>query len=109
VRDEEDGGAALLNLLDAAQAAVLEDRVADRQRLVYDEDVRLDARGHGEGEPHVHPRRVGLDRLADEVADLREALDGGEHLVRLAARQTHQRRVHVDVLDARELGVEARA
>src|ERR1051325_7025 len=42
VRDEEHGRAALLNLLYAPQAAVLEDGVADGERLVDDEYVGLD-------------------------------------------------------------------
>jgi hypothetical protein len=108
VRDEEDGRAALLYLLDAAQAAVLEDRVADGERLVDDEDVGLDVGGDGEGEADEHPRRVGLDRLVDERPDLGEALDLGEEPLGLAPREPHQRRVHVDVLDARALRVEAR-
>src|ERR1044072_3547359 len=59
VRDEEDGRAALLKLAYAAQAAMLEDRVADGERLVYDEDVRLDAGGDSEGEAGGRPRRIG--------------------------------------------------
>ena len=88
---------------------MLKDRVADGERLVNDEDVRLDAGGDGEGEADEHPRRVGLDGLVDERADLGEALDVWEEPFGLAARESHQRGVHVDVLDARAFRVEARA
>jgi len=50
-------------------------------------------------------RHIGV---ADD-ADFSEALDFGEEPVGLAARESHQRGVHVDVLDARAFGVEARA
>ena len=73
----------LLDLLDAREALALERLVADRQRLVDHQDVGVDVDGGGEGEPHVHAARVGLDRLVDEVADVGEAGDGVEALVDL--------------------------
>ena len=109
VRDEEDCRAALLNLLDASEAAVLEDRVADGERLVNDEYVRLDVGGDGEGEADEHAARIRLDGLVYERADFGEAFDVWEESVGLAARESHQRGVHVDVLDARTFRVEARA
>ena len=52
--DEEDGGARLLEMADAAEALVLEIGVADRERFVDDKDVRPHRRGNREGEPGHH-------------------------------------------------------
>ena len=46
---------------DFAEAAALEFGVADRQHLVYNQDFRAEMRGHGEGQPDIHARRVPLD------------------------------------------------
>ncbi len=45
----------------------------------------------------------------DEVADLGEAFDLRQTRCRLRFRETKQRRVHVNILDAGELKIEARA
>ena len=37
-----------------AQALLLKRGVADRQHLVDDQDLRLQVRGDGERQPHVH-------------------------------------------------------
>jgi hypothetical protein len=71
--------------------------------------VPIGVDGDGEGEADVHPRRVGLDGLAYEVADLGEPLDLFEPAVGRAPREAHQRGVHVDVFEPGELRVEARA
>ena len=63
-----------------AQALLLERRVADRQHLVHQQDLRLQVRGDGEGQPHVHAARVALDRRVEELLDLGE----GDDLVELA-------------------------
>ena len=64
-----------------AQAFLLERRVADGQHLVDDQDLRLEVRRHGEGQPHVHAAGVALDRRVEELLDLGE----GDDLVELAA------------------------
>lgn len=64
--------------------------VADREGLVDDEDLRLDGGRHREGEPDVHARRVGPDRLQDVVADVGEGLDAGR--ARCASSSSQPRR-----------------
>ena len=68
------------DVLHLAEALLLELGVADRQHLVDDQDLRLEMRRHGEGEPHVHAARVALDRRVEELLDLGE----GDDLVELA-------------------------
>ena len=109
VGDEQDGLALLLDLLDAVEALLLEDLVADRQHLVDEEDVGVDVDGDGEAEPHVHARRVVLHLLVDEVLELGEADDVVEVLLDLLAGDAEERGVDVDVLAAGEVGVEAGA
>ena len=46
----------------------LELGVADRQHLVDHQDLGLEVRRDGEGEPDVHADRVALDRRVDELA-----------------------------------------
>ena len=45
------------DLVHLAQALLLELGVADRQHLVDDQDFRLEMRGDGEGEAHIHAAR----------------------------------------------------
>ena len=63
-----------------AEALLLELGVADRQHLVDDQDFRLQVRGHGERQPHVHAAGIVLDRRVEELLDLGE----GDDLVELA-------------------------
>ena len=44
----------LNELLDAALALLLEEEVANRERLVHDEDVGLGHRGNGKGDARDH-------------------------------------------------------
>ena len=68
VADEQDRPALLADVVHLAQALVLERRVADRQHLVDEQDLRLEVGGDGEGQPHVHAARVALDRRVEELA-----------------------------------------
>ncbi len=71
-------------------------------------NLRLEVRGDGEGEPHVHAARVALDRRVDELLDFRERDDLVELTVDLALAHSEERAVEVDVLPARELAGESR-
>ena len=62
-------------LADPVHALALERLVADGQHLVDEQDVGVDVHGDGEGEPHVHARRVELHLGVDELADAGEVDD----------------------------------
>ena len=79
----------------------------DGQHLVHHQDVGVDVDRHGEAEPDVHPRRVVLHLVVDELLELGEGHDLVEALVDVLGRQAQQRRVEVDVLPSRQLGLEA--
>src|SRR5205823_9648513 len=83
--------------------------VADGEDLVEEQDVRVEVRGDGETESHVHPRRIRPDGHVEELAELGEGNDLVEALVDVTSRQPVDRAVHVDVLAPGEVGVEARA
>jgi Uma2 family endonuclease len=65
VRHEQDGASLALELADFVVAFLLEPRVADRQHLIYQQDVGVHMRGNGESQPHQHSRRVGADGRVD--------------------------------------------
>ena len=73
VGDEHDRAPLGLELPDPAQALGLEQLVADGEHLVDEQHVGIEVDGDGEAEAHVHPRRVVLDRLVDELLQLGEA------------------------------------
>ena len=92
-----------------AEALALERGVADGQHLVDDQDLRLEVRRDGEGEPHVHAARVALDRRVEELLDLGEGDDLVELAIDLGLAHAEDGAVEVDVLAAGQLGVEAGA
>ena len=94
------------NWLDPVDALALEALVAHRQDLVDHQDVGVDVDGHGEAQPHVHARRVELDRAVDELLELGEVDDGVEDPVDLPLGHAEQRAVQVDVLPAGEVLLE---
>ena len=73
--DQQNGLAAALELAELVEALVGEAFVAHGQHFVHQQHVRIDVNRHGEPEPHVHARRVGLDRRVDEVLHLGELDD----------------------------------
>src|SRR5205823_8316969 len=103
------GRAVLLHLLDAAQTSMLKERVAHRERLVNDQDLRIGGHRGGESETYIHAAGVGFDRLMNELADLSEALNFRQQVFCLSASEAHERRAHEDIFDARKFKIEAGA
>ena len=91
------------------EALALELLVADGEHLVQQQHVDVEVRSDREAERRVHARRVRPHRHVDEPLELRE----GDDLVHVPpdrlALQAEDRAVEIDVLAARELGVEAGA
>ena len=97
------------DLAHLAEALALEGRVADREHLVDDQDLRLEVRGDGEREAELHAARVALDGRVDEPLDLRELDDLVELALDLPPLHAEDRAVEEDVLAPGQVGVEARA
>ena len=109
MRHQQDGLVAAPELRELVEALVREAFVADGQHFVDQQHVGIDVDGHGEAEPHVHARRVGLHRRVDELPQLRELDDLVEAPLDLALRQAEHDAVDEDVLAAGDLRVEAGA
>ena len=90
------------------EAFLLECIVADGQHLVDDQDLRLQVRGDGEGQPHVHPRGVALHRRVEELLDLGEGDDLVELAVDLHLPHAQDGAVEIDILPAGKLRMETR-
>ena len=84
--------------------------VADGEHLVDDQDVRLEVRGDGEGQPHVHAARVALHRRVEERRSISGEVDDLVELARDLARfMPRMAPFKIDVLAAGQLGMKAGA
>jgi hypothetical protein len=109
VRHEDDRRPAAAELADPLEALPLKLRVAHRQHLVDQEDVRLEVHRDGEPEARVHARGVVLHRHIDELGEPRELHDLLVDGVGVAPREAEEGRVQVYVLLAGQIGLEAHA
>src|SRR5262249_20098394 len=103
VADEEDGSAIPCHFAHLAEALVLKGCVADGEHLVDNEDLRLQMRGDGEGQPNVHPSRIVLHRRVDEFLDAGKGDDLIETTSHLGGLHTEQDSTEVHVVAARQL------
>src|SRR5918993_2947111 len=108
VADEEQRAGAA-EIVDPVDALLLEGEVAHRQRFVDDEDLGVDVRADGEGEPHAHADRIELQRLVHEGADAGEIGYRFEFAQDLLALQPEHGAADQHVLASRGLEVERRA
>ena len=97
------------DLADALKTFLGEEHVAHAEGFVDDEDVRLHAHGHREGEAHHHAGGISFDGLLDEITDVGEGGDLVETLGHLGVREAVNSPVQKNIFAAGELGVEARA
>ena len=109
VADEEHRAAFVPEILHAAQAAVAEMQVADRQHLVDDQDLRLEVRRHRKRQPHEHAAGVVLHRRVDELLELGERDDRVELADDLRAEHAEDGAVQEHVFPAGQLGMKAGA
>ena len=96
-------------LVHAAEAFLLEGRVAHGEHLIHDENVGLQVRRHGKGQPHIHAAGISFDRRIDELSDFGELHDPVELLGHLGARHAEDGAVEINVLAAGQLAVETGA
>ena len=73
--DQHRGHALLPEGCHSLVAFFLEVLVADRENLVEKQDLRVDGGRDGKSEPGDHSRRVGSDRVVDELLELGELDD----------------------------------
>ena len=75
VADQQNRFSLLSEPPNAVEGLQAETRIADRQRFVDDEDIRVDRCRYREGQARLHPARIGAERLVDEFLELGEAHD----------------------------------
>jgi hypothetical protein len=109
VTHEQDRPTFFRHISHLAEALLLECRISNGEHLVHDEDLGLEVSRDGEGKPDLHPARVSLDRGVEEAFHLGELDDLVEAFVDVRSTHPEYRPVEVDVLLARQLGVEAGA
>ncbi|MNT00804.1 hypothetical protein D3C72_1352480 [compost metagenome] len=103
----EQQGATLHEIAQKAHAFLGEHGIAHSQCLVHHQNVGIHMGDHGKGEAHIHAAGIGLDRLLHEFTDIGKRRNRVEALGDLRVRQPQQRCIHVDIVAARKLGVEA--
>ncbi len=86
---------------------MLEHCIANGQRLVDYQNVRLYARGDGERQSHVHAAGISFYRLIKKLPNLCEPFDLWKQRICSAPRESQQRGIHVNVFNAGELRVKA--
>src|SRR5260370_26479695 len=89
------------DLLDLAEAPLLELGVAHGEHLVDEKDLRLEVGRDRETEPGLHAARVPLDRRVEETLDTGERDDLVESARALRPRPAENDAAHVDILAAR--------
>ena len=109
VGDEQDRLSRILECAEPAEALLLEPGVANGQRLVDDQHLRVDVESGGERNAHEHARRMRFHRLFEELADVGEGLDVRHPVHDLHSRETHDRAVEDDVFTGGQVRIESRA
>ena len=85
----------------------LEKNISYGKRLIHDQDLRIDIDGNGEGQTHEHSAGIGLDRLVNEVSDVRERKNAVQPGVDLFLRKADHGPVQIYIFKAGILPVEA--
>ena len=109
VRDEQDGDLAFLELHELLDATVGEDRVADGERFVHNQNFGIDVNRRGEREANVHPGGIFFHRPIHKRPDFGKAFDRRKHAVHVRTRDAEDFSIQEDVFTTREFRVEAGA
>src|SRR6185369_2240983 len=103
VRHEHRGNPACHERVDAREALLHEELVADAEYLVHEQDVRFDIESERKGEPCVHAGREVLHGLVHESVDPREPDDAVESRIDPGPRQSEERAGEAAVLGAAQV------
>ena len=90
VRHEKQGRTGLCECSDPVKTFLLEKYVSHCQCLVHDQNVRPNAGGHAEGEPHLHAAGIDSQRGVDVFADFSKGFDLRHQCTLFVDRQPHQ-------------------
>ena len=107
--NHKNGGSVLPDLLHAAVALRLEEHVSHRKGLIHNEDFRFYVDRQRKSQPYKHTAGIGFHRLVNKVSDIRKFQDIRKLLVHLFFGKAHHGSVHVNILNAGVIHVEARS
>ena len=98
--DEQDRLAFFLEFLEFSIAFCLEKYVANRKRLIDDQDFRVDIDGNCKCQSDKHPAGIGLYRLVHIVPDIRKIQDILQLFINFFFRKTDHRSIQINIFDA---------
>ena len=101
MRDNDDGFPGLDKCVDLLQTAFSERRVSHRHGFVDDQNIRVDAHGHRETQPHIHAGRVLLHRRIDEFFEPGKFNDRIELFRHLVFAESQDRAAQVNIFPGR--------
>ena len=107
--DENDGPPRARDVAHFAEALFLEIDVADGEHFIDEQNFRLEMRGHGKRQPHVHPARIMFHRRIDEFFQLRERHNLIELALDLLLVHPQDRAAQERVFPARQLRMKSGA
>ena len=99
----------LRHFLHFAEAFLLKLKVADGQHFVHKQNLRLQMRGDGKGQPHLHAGAEMFERRVDKALDFRESHDLVEFAVDLSLAHAENRAAQVDIFASGQLGMKSGA
>src|SRR5438105_8800243 len=106
---EQNGSAAVDGFVHLRKAFLLELCVAHGQHFIDNEDLRIQVRGHGESQTHIHTTRVMFDSRFEKLLGARETYDFIKLRVDLAPAHAQDRSVEINILTASEIRMKAGA
>jgi hypothetical protein len=109
MRNENDRHTLMFELLNPANAALLKEKIADRQRFVHDQDVGIHMNRHSESEPDEHATGIGFYRAIDEISYFRKLFNRRYALSGLCIGKTENGRVQENVFAPGELRIKPSA
>ena len=107
--DKDDRLALRLEILELFITFCLEKHVSDRQRLIDNEDLRINVDRHRKRQTHKHTAGIRLARLVYKFADIRKFQNIVQSCIHLLPGESHHHAVEIYVFDAGVFHVKARA
>src|SRR5262249_22016919 len=109
VADEKDGPSSPRGMFDFAETLFLKFRVADREDLIDDQNLRIEVSGASKRQPHVHAARIMFYCGVEVSLSLGERNDLIELASGLASMHPKDRAVEENVFAAGQLGMKSGA
>ena len=77
----------------------LKEHISHGQRLVHNQNLRVNGDIQGKGQTDKHTAGIGLYGLVNEVSNIRKLQNGRELLIHLCLAKAHHGAVHIDIFN----------